>query len=191
MDQWNEISESPELRNILLLYCEWKTEARDCLISVLCLEKCSTVFMGNIFHKMSSDRGWKMPHLMSVTDSRMQMAYLFPWETGILHRVGTPQILLLLESMDLSRKLSVSELIVLTHAGISSVSGSGDDRFRYGDSPSWRGKDCQKYGHSHPREPLLFFTHPVALTFAFTFADDFFCYLVASTYVCIVRFGNH
>lgn len=29
------------------------------------------------------------------------------------------------------------------------------------------------------------------ISFAFTFTDDFFCYLVASTYVCIIRFGNH
>lgn len=53
------------------------------------------------------------------------------------------------------------------------------------------GKTGQEYWHSHPKEPGLFFTLLVALTFAFTFTDDFFSYLVASTYVCIIRFGNH
>lgn len=92
---------------------------------------------GYIFQMSSSDRGWKMPHLMLVPDSRVRMAYLFPRETDSLHWVEIPKILLLLKFMDLSRELSISQLIILTHTvepGVLDVSGRGHERLRYGDS---------------------------------------------------------
>lgn len=48
----------------------------------------------------------------------------------------------------------------------------------------------QEYWNSHPSLPGLVLT-PSALTFAFTFTDDFLCYLVASAYVGIIRLRNH
>lgn len=46
-----------------------------------------------------------------------------------LHWAGIPKIFLLLKFMDLSCKLSISELIALTHPGVSNVSRRGDERF--------------------------------------------------------------
>lgn len=53
------------------------------------------------------------------------------------------------------------------------------------------GRTGEEYQRSHPREPVFVLIPSGALTFAFTFTDDFFCYLVASTYVRIIRFRNH
>lgn len=42
----------------------------------------------------------------------------------------------------------------------------------------------QEYWNSHP-------SPSAAPTFAFTFTDDFLCYLVAPAYVGIIRLRNH
>lgn len=73
--------------------------------------------------------------------------------------------------------------------GVSNPSGRGDGRFGYGVSPPWRGKDW--WGISAFTSRGAFLIPSGALTFAFTFTDDFLCYLVASTYVRIIRFRNH
>lgn len=72
-----KLMRSPEFWNILFPCCECKIGARDFFISVLHLEKRSAVFVGYMLQN-STDRGWKMPHLILVTDSRVQIAYLFP-----------------------------------------------------------------------------------------------------------------
>lgn len=73
-----KLMRSPEFWNILFPCCECKIGARDFFIPLLHLEKHSAVFMGYILQKNSTDRGWQMPHVMLVTDSRVPIAYLFP-----------------------------------------------------------------------------------------------------------------
>lgn len=142
---------------------------------------------GYLFQKSSSDRGWKMPHLMLVIVSKVQMACLFPWETDSLHWVGIPKILLLLKFMDLSHKLSVSELIVLTHAvepGVPNVSGRGDERLRYGDSSPWRGKDWLGISAFTPRRACLVF-HPICSTYLCLYIHWWFLLSLGSFYLCM------
>lgn len=80
---------------------------------------------------------------------------------------------------------------VLMHTGVPSAPGREDERFRCGNSAPKEGKTGQEYLNPHPSLPGLAFTPSAALTFAFTFTDDFLCYLVASAYVGIIRLRNH
>lgn len=80
---------------------------------------------------------------------------------------------------------------VLMHTGVPSAPGREDERFRCGNSAPEEGKTGQEYWNPHPSLPGLAFTPSAALTFAFTFTDDFLCYLVASAYVGIIRLRNH
>lgn len=72
-----KLMRSPEFWNILFPCCECKIEARDFLFQC-CIWRNILQSAWVMVQKNSIDRGWQMPHVMLVTDSRVPIAYLFP-----------------------------------------------------------------------------------------------------------------